>query len=246
VGKIKKVLSEEILPKRNMTATAIWGDLCENIHLHFRNIRLDFSIKEWAEFVCAIHSIQKAIEYSIEQNKYEEGNPNFLVQTMYNFPLKADTDYYPNRSTIEIQKDNTAHFHYRDLRLHWSEEEFIQIAEQFTKGYKKFKKISDFPYSDIKEKTRLWIDIDLIQPYDEGHKPLAIDKHHREGIDVVKKLIKSKKKIRPILVDTSGQRLDGFKRYMAHKELKKKQIECYIDPFGVMGGQHDQNFEDDE
>lgn len=243
MGNIKKVLSMGEIPSRQITAQNMWTDLCEDVHLHYRNIRIDFSEKEFAVFKTAMHHLGKAVEFVANENEYEEGDPNFLIQQMFNEPLPADSDYYPNRITIEFERDNTVHFHYRDLRLHWSLEEFNQIANMFIEAKKNFDNLKEFPYKEAGQK---WIDINLIQPYDAGHRALAIDQEHRDGIEYVKGLIQEGKHIRPILVGTNGQRLDGFKRYMAHLELGKKKIECIIDPFGVMGGQHNQNFIADE
>jgi hypothetical protein len=246
VGHIKKLLAIKELNPRNLTAGAIWTDLCENIHLHYRNIRLEFSELEWSDFRCAVNMLGVAVEGVAEQNDYREGNPNFLIQQLFNTRLKSDTDYFPNRCTIERQADNTVHFHYRDLRLHWTQEEYLEIARMFEKSLKEFES-KPFPYEGIKERIRVWIDIDSIQPYDDGHKPGVIDQEHREGIDFVKQLMENPdNKIRPITVNDKGQRMDGFKRYMAHKELGKKQIECIVDPWAIMGVQHNHSFLDDE
>lgn len=228
-----------------MTARGIWSDLCENIHLHYRNLRLDFSVKEWAAFCSAINNIQKGIEFSIEDKKYREGDPNFLLQVQYNVPLNSDSKYYPNRSVIEIQRDNTVHFHYRDIRLHWTSDEFEAIAKQFKEAMIGYMAKRTFPAKEVTTPKRLYINLTDIQPYDEGHRPLAEDQEHREGIEYVKQLMREDKKIRPILVDTQGQRMDGYKRYVAHVEMDTGQIECIIDPNARMGGQHNQSFLDD-
>jgi hypothetical protein len=242
VGNIKKLLACESIERRSVTPNMIWTDLCENIHLHYRNIRLEFSEKEFAEFRAAINMLGRAVEMVSTEKDYREGDPNFLIQQMYNTPLSAHSDYFPNRVTLEVQKDDTVHFHYRDLRLHFGHDEFVRISEIFSEAIQKFNTKIDFPYKpDVKTLYRE-IPLDLIQPYDEGHKPMDIDASHREGIDFVKDLIVEGKKIRPILVNTEGQRLDGFKRYMAHLELGLKKIDCYVDPFGQMGGQNNQGF----
>ena len=96
--------------------------------------RLDFSEKEWAHFRAAINHLGMAVEHCSEENDYKEGNPNFLIQQIFNHPLKTDSDYYKNRFTLELQKDNTVHLHYRDLRLHFTLPEFEDIAEMFRKA----------------------------------------------------------------------------------------------------------------
>ena len=245
MGHIKKVLAQGELEPRNLTAGTIWTDLCEDVHLHYRNIRFDYSEKEWAHFRAAINMLGLAVENVADEKNYREGDPNFLVQQIFNVPLKTDSEYYKNRSLIEIQRDNTVHFHYRDLRLHFTQPEFVQIAEMFIEAFGNFRKLKDFPHKGITSKIRDWIKIDLIQPYDAGHRPGVFDEDHREGIDMVKCLIGEGKTIRPILVNDDGQRMDGFKRYMAHRELGIKEIECIINPYAIMGGQHNQSFLED-
>lgn len=247
MGEIKKMLAMETVEPRTITARQIWTDLCENVHLHFRNLRLDFSEVEFAHFRAAINALGMAVEKCAENNKYREGNPNFLIQQVFNAPLDSDSDYYPDRVLIELQKDNTVHFHYRDLRVHLTRPEFAQLSKMFARAGLALTEAdrNGFPYKDATAKIRDWIDIGLIQPYDDGHRALCVDQEHKEGIEVVKRLISKGYKIRPILVNTEGQRLDGFKRYMAHWEFGLPEIECIVDPYGVKGGQHNQSFIDD-
>lgn len=244
MGKIKKVLAMDELPIRRITPNAMWTDLCENVHLHYRNFRFDFSEVEFSVFRSAMNHLGKAVEYCANEYKYEEGDPNFLVQQEFHHYLENNSKYYPNRFTIELQRDDTVHIHYRDLRIHFELDEFKKIAKLFAKSIEQLE-CRNFPYKDAKKPTRAWIDIHLIQPYDEGHRPMVFDEDHRKGIECVKGLIGEGKIIRPILVSTEGQRLDGFKRYMAHWEMGLKKIECIIDPYGQMGGQHNQSFIDD-
>ncbi len=246
MGHIKKVLAMDRLPARSVTPNMIWTDLCENVHLHYRNVRLDFSEKEFALFRAAIHNLGMAVEHIAEREDYEEGDPNFLIQQMFNEPLQTDSDYYSDRALIEWQRDRTVHFHYRDLRLHFSEQEFIFLGEMFSQARELHSRMNsfdgaDFPYKDVKVPMNVTLNIDMVQPYDEGHRPMVFDKDHRDGIEYCKELIREGKKIRPILVSTEGQRLDGFKRYMAHLELGIDKIDCVVDPFGFMGGQNNQS-----
>ena len=238
MGDIAKNLGASLLNKRSIEAKNIWADLCEDIHLHYRNLRIDFSEREWAEFVCAIRSLYKATEMAAAKYRYEEGDNDFLVNLTYNKELNRDSDYYPNRTLLEEQKDGSVHFHYRDIRLHWDREEFNAIADMFIQGSKKIDAIPTFPYYGATEEKRGWVPIDSIQPYDSGHRCYAIDDVHREGIEKCKEVIRSGAKILPILVDNKGVRLDGFKRYMAYKELGNSLIEVIVDPFPeVRGGQ---------
>jgi hypothetical protein len=247
MGHIKNFLSGEIIEHRSITPNMIWTDLCENVHLHYRNLRLEFSELEFASFRAAINMLGRAVELVSVEKDYSEGDPNFLVQQMFNTPLSSDSDYYSNRVTLELQKDNTVHFHYRDLRLHWSFGEFKSIAKMFVAALDKINaNEQEELIPKVEKATVMELPITAVQPYDEGHRPLAIDKKHREGIDFIKEEIKNGVKIRPILVNQEGQRLDGFKRYMAFKELGFARIVCVVDPFGQMGGQTHQNYKADE
>ena len=80
------------------------------------------------------------------------------------------------------------------------------------------------------------VPLDSISPEDSGHNLDDIDKEHREGAEAVKKLIGEGKKILPIACTEYGKRLDGFKRYIAYKELGIKEIEVVIEKRG--GCQH--------
>lgn len=244
---IKKLLSADSIEPRYISSNSVWIDLAEDIHFHYRNLRLDFSQKEWAEFRAAINNLGKVSDKTIQEYDYEEGDPNFLVELKYNFGLAdSNSDYYPNRTILELQRDNTVHLHYRNVRLRWTVTEFVQIARMFVDALSQYQNLKPFAYSHIKESIRVKLDIDLVQPYDAGHFPLIIDDEHRAGIEYVKNLIREGKKIRPILIACNGQRLDGFKRYMAFKELGHKEIECIVDPFGRMGGQQNQSMIDDD
>ena len=58
---------------------------------------------------------------------------------------------------------------------------------------------------------------------------------------MAKQLIKDGKSVLPILVrpkeDGKYLRMDGFKRYFAHKELGHKTIDCFVVENAKLGGQ---------
>ncbi len=118
----------------------------------------------------------------------------------------------------------------------------------------------DFPVD------RVEVDLDQINPYDAGHPPGWADESHTLGIEIVKGFIREGKRILPLLIrdfsidsdpercgrafnESAGlplvyryQRLDGFKRYMAHKELGYDRVECILDNESFPGGQHGMDF----
>ena len=94
---------------------------------------------------------------------------------------------------------------------------------------KQFMKIMDGKKSGV-------VPLESISPEDCGHMLDDVDDDHLEGAKVVKKLIEKGEKIRPIACTYYGKRLDGFKRYLAYKELGIKEVEVVID---VCGGCQD-------
>ena len=108
---------------------------------------------------------------------------------------------------------------------------------------------------------REFIPIDMIKiahdPSQRSNDEQIIDDYHREGIDLVKKLIQKGLPILPILVKEIEDRdyilsmfrnntkekyvyvrMDGFKRLIAHVELGLETIEAFIDQTAIRGGQH--------
>ena len=102
-----------------------------------------------------------------------------------------------------------------------------------------------------------YISLDDINPYDEGHRPdgdgfkvegdVKMTEQHKIGIEKVKGIIHAKRYVKPIVVRPiirpmesktyKYERMDGFCRYMAFKELGFKVIPCYVDMFAEFGCQ---------
>ncbi len=91
---------------------------------------------------------------------------------------------------------------------------------------------------------RKWIPIKQLEIFDSMHFPdgdgFTVDaakdgkttEEHREGIDYIKSVLEKGQKIMPILARDNGdgtfQRLDGFKKCWAHKELGIPYIEAFV------------------
>ena len=141
---------------------------------------------------------------------------------------------FPTRMVIELCE--CIHLHYRNLRIEFSDSEFYGFALCVYYAMHHFLK------ERMNKLEKKIIPLDQINPYDSGHGEIP-DIEHREYIDILKEKIKKGAKIYPILVKPvegkpyKYQRLDGYKRYMAMKELGFTEIECFIDPQGWLGGQ---------
>ncbi len=243
MGNIQRVLAETKLEPRSITPLGQWADLCENVHYHIRGVRLDFSQEEFARFRAGTNHLGMAIEKLAVDHDYEEGDETFCVVAQYNFPfMSPNSDYYANRGLIEIQRDGNNHVHYRDLRLDITRSEFCALANMFAVAVLKLRKVEAGAYDPpewVREATKITegtVPIHSVQPYDDGHRAGAMDEEHRAGIEYCKRLIEEGKRIRPIYISNKGQRLDGFKRYMAALELGRDEIEVIVDPFGVSDG----------
>ena len=92
-----------------------------------------------------------------------------------------------------------------------------------------------------------------INPYNKTHGEIP-DTAHRKGIDELKRQVEAGliSVLLPILVKPvknktyKYQRLDGYKRYVALKELGYDEVDCYVDEDGVKGGQDGMAWETSE
>lgn len=126
MGNVKKIIADEVLPNREYYNDKLWCDLCENLHIHLRNIRLEFSFEEWKELVVHLFSVKN------ELTKYPDYKEDAGYQMLLYTPTKAiekDSKYFPNRFRIEEEHDGSVHIHYRDIRLQVTKQEYNQIAK---------------------------------------------------------------------------------------------------------------------
>lgn len=158
-----------------------------------------------------------------------------LVETkILKRPNKYSTELYVDaldRETIRVQ--------FRNISLWFNDADFIEFVDLLQKAGQELKCLR---ISELSSKRIEFIPLSEIDYCDEGHTEVP-DKKHRDGIDKLKKLILIGKRISPILVKeevkdrTKYKRLDGYKRFIALKELKAHSIECYIDNNAPYGGQ---------
>jgi len=92
-------------------------ELCENVHLHYRNLRLEFPKEEFLEIVKVIKGLD---EEEIENFEYGKKNFKSLFKGSV-LPAEAEFD---NRLVLEEQaggKPGTTgyHLHYRNLRIEY-------------------------------------------------------------------------------------------------------------------------------
>ncbi len=146
MGKIKKILYKKDLPGRELHNSRMFVDLSENIHIHFRELRLMFGVEEFFEFASILQEGARDIK------RYLKKNPGYKEQEVFNgiligggakrqlVPLQMSpkphtSKYYPNLLQIELQDESTIdaiHIHYRDFRLAMN----ILTFREFVEGMK--------------------------------------------------------------------------------------------------------------
>lgn len=103
-------------------------DLSENIHLHYRDLRLEYSLKEWKTFVNFILNADKYMQEN--HGDYDGKDPNYFGQ--YSIIIPSKSDNWPGRINTEIQGPPFAgiiHIHYNDLRIEVPTEVFQSIQK---------------------------------------------------------------------------------------------------------------------
>jgi hypothetical protein len=148
MGWIEKLLaSTDIKPNSDIYPDFHSIERCENFHIHWRNLRLVLDEDEWEVYCNSI--------WSAYQKWCSQGKPSPVEQPDKEDPNKKDTKVPPSylhrgkvkpthgelstELAIEKQVDqhyakNAVHFHYKSLRLDLSVDEFLLLAEEFSKA----------------------------------------------------------------------------------------------------------------
>jgi hypothetical protein len=254
MGHILKILiSESIEGKPSAWGHRLTIEDCEDIHLHYRNRRLEFSDDEFLDFADSVTRAAK----ELRKKRSGKSDRGMVLDTIKVDPV---CKYYPNKFTTEINK-GAHHLHYRDLRLDfYSNREFEFFLSRMAVSY-----IEYIEYR-LRSTDRICLSVpmSLINPFDAAHRLLMPgerknydpdtvkygfmappnDEHNRT-IEEVIKAIKAGKIIRPIACkfgDPILQRKDGFCRYWAHKVLGIKYIDCVIGKRTIPGAQAKKSF----
>jgi len=109
MGQIKKIIYKSKVPVPLLN-TRFTVELCENVHLHYRDLRLEFP-KE--EFLQILRHLKKIDEKTVEDFAYANDAFKCLVNDN-NLPPSTE---FNDRLQIEEQVQGHYHLHYRNLRL---------------------------------------------------------------------------------------------------------------------------------
>ncbi len=107
-------------------------DLSENIHLHYRDLRIVFSKKEW---LILIGFVNNANIWKNKYPEYEEG----LVGTYSEIgeKIRSKSDYFDGRISLEEQIDGQFHFHFHDFRFEFTREAKEVLSNLFLESRRK-------------------------------------------------------------------------------------------------------------
>lgn len=133
-----------------LMAGDLYLDICENVHLHFRDLRIEFTCAEFQEFLNHISKIGDAFAVWSEGNSdwIEAPDPeNFNNREVIwlgeytpgsRLLRNSEASYWPRRVSLERVVNGTCHFHYRNLRLEFTEDSFEYIKQAFQQAEKSF------------------------------------------------------------------------------------------------------------
>ncbi len=180
MGVIKKVLYQgKILDKprhRNL-----FLDMEENIHIHYRDLRIELSRAEFEEIAAIFVKQSQELQAVILEKNYQDGKlPNANqddVRIWTESRLQHEVKYHPQRFALEECGDGY-HLHYRNYKILIDPEDFKQIVQLF-KGVD-----LDEPYASGYDEVLALLaanDVDFI--LDSGNIPgsvlaLMVAQHH--------------------------------------------------------------------
>jgi hypothetical protein len=140
MGDTLKVLAEAALPDRVPLAGRILVDLCENVHIHHRDWRQEFSTAEFFEHLALLK------RYGEQLRRYLDANPEYREDLYPDTILKCGPDllqaspapnvsrYSPRRLRVELVRAHSmgeVHIHWRDHRLDLDREQLRTAAATF-------------------------------------------------------------------------------------------------------------------
>jgi hypothetical protein len=145
MGLVRETLIKIELPSREAHNSRMFVDLCENVHIHYRELRIVFSIDEFFEFADILHRSSEDLRSYLAQNPdYQEGVHRDTIMIaggqrrqralLRNSPAPNRSTYFPGDFAIELLDESMTdemHVHWRDYRFAIPREHFKLIAEAF-------------------------------------------------------------------------------------------------------------------
>ena len=162
MGKIREILAERRIGKRGMYSDHARLELSENIHLHWRDLRLAMSP---ADFEILKDMFVNAFAKYEGMGKPEQSETPYEVVVGLNEQDLTDAGYHSDRLGVEEQDDGSIHVHYRDLRMHMKPANFMVFAQQLWLSYLQYSKLkvskvdlAKVTYHPVVDRYLEWLD----------------------------------------------------------------------------------------
>lgn len=245
MGVIKKVIYRgNFLGKQRHNH--LFLDMEENIHIHYRDLRIELSRAEFENIVSTFRKQSDELLAIIRDKSYQDGvlaNANQDdVRIWTESLLKNDVKYHPLRFSLEECNDGY-HFHYRNYKLLIDPAEFRQIAQLF-------KAVDmDSPYASSYEEV-----LDLLEANDvdfllaAGNEPgetlaIAVAKYHMPKIRAIFDFIGFTRETQGAEQHYHGSclkviaRVDGRYTALDYKRMRENKAVCsLVEYFSRNGG----------
>lgn len=134
MGVVKKVIYRDELALTRPRHRNLFLDMEENIHIHYRDLRIELSRAEFEEFSAAFNSQSKELLQIIKDKNYQDGvlaNANQEdVRIWTESRLNTDVKYHPCRVSLEDCGDGF-HLHYRQYKILLDDADFRELTRIF-------------------------------------------------------------------------------------------------------------------
>lgn len=148
MGAVRKVLAEKHLPDLLPHNSRLFVDLCENVHIHYREFRTVFSVEEFFEYASIVAASAQDLRNYLENNPdYKEGVFRDTIAIcggreqqyalLRNSPAPNEPKYFANWFAIELQEESVideVQVHWRNYRFAFPREHLRIVAEAFTEA----------------------------------------------------------------------------------------------------------------
>ena len=123
MGHIAQVLSWSDVEKHFHFRDDLRIESAEAIHLHWRDVRILLTCKQFEDFVDALE---------VAYNRWDGGeSAEDLVLATIKIP---DGTIFKDIISLEEQQNGDVHFHYQDMRIEMTKEMFIRLADMFAEA----------------------------------------------------------------------------------------------------------------
>lgn len=152
MGQTLRNLARRDLKKNNIFNHRFVVELCETMHVHYRNVRIVLSQRDWSSVAQGCSDSlkrwakmdmptvgKKHIELCRKPVAEEIGNEEMALNLNKNLYIKYKDKVFAegNRLNEEVY----IHFKYRDIRIELPIQEFRDMADMFTEAKKTFERV---------------------------------------------------------------------------------------------------------